>query len=108
MLERLGYVVTIQTNPLEAIVTVRDQAAPFDLVITDLTMPGMDGAKLGTQLLQMQPRLPIIIMTGYSGVMMAEKALELGFRELLSKPCTAQTLGEAVHRVLHQTASTKT
>ena len=108
MLERLGYVVTMKTSPLEAIAAVRDQAEPFALVITDLTMPFMDGAKLGSQLLQMQPRLPIILTTGYSGVMTAAKARELGFRELLSKPSTAQTLGEAVHRVLHQTVSTKT
>ena len=107
MLERLGYVVTMETSPLEAIAAVRDRAEPFDLVITDLTMPGMDGTKLGGQLLQLQPRLPIIIMTGYSGVMTAEKARELGFRELLSKPCTARALGEAVHRVLQPTARPK-
>jgi PAS domain S-box-containing protein len=108
MLERLGYVVTIQTNPLEAIATVRNQAEPFDLVITDLTMPGMDGAKLGAKLLQIQPRLPIIITTGYSGMMTAERVHALGFRELLFKPCTARTLGETVHRALLQTDSTKT
>ena len=107
MLERLGYVVTTQTNPLEAVAAVRDQPGTFDLVITDLTMPGMDGAKLGAQLLQLQPHLPIIITTGYSGVMTAEKVRELGFRELLSKPSTARTLGETVHRVLRQTAPPK-
>jgi PAS domain S-box-containing protein len=107
MLERLGYVVTTQTNPLEAITAVRDQPAKFDLVITDLTMPGMDGAKLGAQLLHLQPNLPIIITTGYSGVMTPAKVRELGFRELLSKPSTARTLGETVYRVLQQAASAK-
>jgi len=107
MLERLGYVVTTQTNPLEAIAAVRAQPAQFDLVITDLTMPGMDGAILGAQLLLLQPRLPIIITTGYSGVMTAEKVRALGFQEILSKPSTARTLGETVHRVLQQRASTK-
>ena len=108
MLERLGYAVTVKTSPLEAIAAVRDQPDEFALVITDLTMPGMDGAKLGRQLLQIQPRLPIIITTGYSGVMTAEKVRLLGFKELLSKPSTARTLGETVHRVLHPTALTKT
>ena len=108
MLERLGYVVTTQTNPLEAIAAVRDQPGEFDLVITDMTMPGMDGAKLGAQLLRLQPDLPIIITTGYSGVLTAEKVRELGFQEILSKPSTARTLGETVHRVLQRTASTKT
>jgi DNA-binding NtrC family response regulator len=97
-----------QTNPLEAIAAVRDQPAAFDLIITDLTMPGMDGAKLGAQLLQLRPNLPVIITTGYSGLMTAAKLRELGFRELLSKPSTARTLGETVYRVLQQTPSTKT
>jgi len=100
MLERLGYVVTTQTNPLEAIAAVRDQPGAFDLVITDLTMPGMDGAKLGRQLLILRPDLPVIITTGYSGVMTNEKVRELGFRGLLSKPCDARTLAETVYRVL--------
>ena len=107
MLERLGYTVTMKTSALEAIAAVREQPDAFDLVITDLTMPGMDGTKLGGQLLQIQPRLPIIISTGYSGVLTTEKARELGFRELLIKPSSIRILGEIVHRVLHQTASTK-
>ena len=108
VLETLGYVVTAHTDPIEAIADVRDRAEPFDLVITDFTMPGMNGAKLGMQLLKMQPQLPIIITTGYSAMMTPAKVSELGFRELLSKPCTAQTLGETVHRVLQSAASSKT
>jgi len=105
MLERLGYVVTTNTNPLDAIRAVREQPGNFNLVITDLTMPGMDGTKLGAQLRESQPHLPIIIMTGYSGVMTATKVRDLGFQELLSKPCTFRTLGETVHRVLHKPAN---
>ena len=71
-------------------------------------MPVMDGLQLGGQLLQIQPRLAMILTTGYSGVMTAGKVRELGFRELLSKPCTARVLGEAVHRVLHHTVATET
>jgi CheY-like chemotaxis protein len=106
MLERLGYRVTMLTSALEAIESVRHQPKPFDLVVTDLTMPGMDGIKLGGQLLQLQPRLPIIIATGYSGVMTTGKAREFGFREVLSKPTTARSLGDAVHRVLLEAAAT--
>jgi len=108
VLERLGYAVTTKTGVLEALAAVRNQPDQFDLVITDLTMPVMDGLKLGGQLLQIQPRLAIMLTTGYSGVMTAEKVRELGFRELVSKPCTARVLGEAVHRVLHQTAAAET
>jgi len=101
ILERLGYRVTATSSVLEALAIVRAQAEPFDLVITDLAMPVMDGVKLGGQLLQIQPHLPIILATGFSGFMNAEKVRELGFCDLLTKPSTARTLGETVHRVLH-------
>jgi signal transduction histidine kinase len=104
ILERLGYSVTVKTRALEALAAVRAQPEAFALVITDLTMPVMDGVVLGGQLLKIQPRLPIILTTGYSRVMTAEKVRELGFRDLLNKPGTARTLGEAVHRALHPVA----
>ncbi len=104
-LERLGYSVTIATSALDALALVRDQPKQFDLVITDLTMPVMDGVRLGAELLQIRPELPIILSTGYSGVMTVAKAQELGFRELLSKPNTVQSLSEAVHRALHPEAA---
>ena len=107
MLEHLGYVVTAKSSPLEAITLVRDQPEAFDLVITDLTMPGLDGVAFGRRLLQIQPRLAIILTTGYSGRMTAEKVRKLGFRELLSKPCTARVLAETVQRVLHPPAAIK-
>jgi CheY-like chemotaxis protein len=100
--------VTTKTDPLEAITAVRDQPEAFDLVITDMTMPGMDGIALGRSLLQIQPRLAIILNTGYSGRMTAEKVRELGFRELLNKPCTARILAETVKRGLHLAGASKT
>jgi len=100
ILERLGYSVTTKTSPLEALTTVRAHPDEFDLVITDLTMPGMDGTQLGSQLLLIRPTLPIIITTGYSRAMTLDKIAELGFRELLHKPANARSLGEAVHRAL--------
>jgi signal transduction histidine kinase/DNA-binding response OmpR family regulator len=104
VLEKLGYKVTSKTNAFEAVAAVRDEPQKFDLVVTDLTMPGMDGAKLGAQLLQIRPGLPIILTTGYSGIMTEEAMRELGFRELLVKPATSRALGEAVHRALHPPA----
>jgi PAS domain S-box-containing protein len=105
MLQELGYTVTVKTSAPEVIAALRDQPDAFALVITDLTMPVMDGLKLGGQLLQIQPRLPIILMTGYSGMMTSEKVRELGFRELLDKPYTVRSLAESVDRVLRQSAS---
>lgn len=104
VLEKIGYSVTTMTNPLEAFAAVRDQPEYFNLVVTDLTMPVMDGAKLGGQMLQIQPRLAILLTTGYNSAMTADRARELGFRELLIKPATTRVLAEAVHQALHPTS----
>jgi len=105
ILERLGYSVTVTTSPLEAIATVRDHPGRFDLVITDLTMPVMDGTSLGRQLRLLEPRLRMILTTGYSGMLTAAKVREMGFQELLAKPVIARALGEVVHQVLRQTVN---
>jgi len=99
-LERLGYRVTTHTNVLEAIAAVREQPARFDLVVTDLTMPVMNGLNLARRLLEIRPDLPIVLTTGYSASLTEESVRKLGLRELLFKPNTAQTLGEAIDRVL--------
>jgi CheY-like chemotaxis protein len=104
MLERLGYGVTMTTSPVEALAILREQPDAFDLVVTDMTMPVMDGVRLGSQMLQIQPRLALVLTTGYSGVITAENVRELGFRELLIKPCTARVLSEAVQRALYPSA----
>lgn len=104
MLEHLGYTVTAKTSPLDAVTALREQPEMFDLAITDLTMPGMDGVELGRQLLEIQPRLALILSTGYSRMTTAQKLQELGFRELLIKPWTGRDLAEAVARALHPAA----
>jgi PAS domain S-box-containing protein len=99
-LERLGYHVTPHTNVLEAIAAVREQPGNFDLVVTDLTMPVMNGLNLSRRLLEIRPDLPIILTTGYSASLTEESVRKLGIRELLFKPNSAQTLGEAIYRIL--------
>jgi PAS domain S-box-containing protein len=100
MLERLGYRVTVQTSSLEALATFTAQSDQFDLVITDQTMPGLSGAELARLLLEIRPELPVILATGYSTTINPEKAQAMGIREMLVKPNTRQSLGEAIWRAL--------
>ncbi|MGA2053234.1 MAG: PAS domain S-box protein [Opitutales bacterium] len=99
-LERLGYVVEAQTNVIAALAAVRAQPQAYDLVVTDQTMPEMTGTDLAKQLLQIRPDLPIILTTGYSANLTAERVHSLGIRELLMKPHTLQSLALAVQRAL--------
>jgi DNA-binding NarL/FixJ family response regulator len=60
----------------------------------------MTGTDLARQLLQIRPDLPIILCTGFSASLTAERVREMGIRELLMKPHMVGSLGAAVHRVL--------
>ncbi len=100
MLEELGYTAEKTTSVGEALGLMRANPAAFDLIITDLTMPGMLGTDFTRELLHLRPDLPVILITGHSASLTDESVHELGIRELLVKPLTLQTLGAAVHRVL--------
>lgn len=99
-LEDLGYRVTTMVDSVDALAAFRSQPEAFDLVITDYTMPRLNGADLATALLEIRPALPIILTTGYSAGMTQEKAIATGFRELLPKPCPIETLAAAIRRSL--------
>ncbi len=101
MLERLGYQVTVRTNSLEALTTFQNQPDRFDLVITDLTMPGMTGMDLSRQLLQIRPDLPIILCTGFSLLVSEEKVRAMGIRALAHKPLTKKDIAVLIYTTLH-------
>jgi PAS domain S-box-containing protein len=103
-LERLGYRVVFQTSSLAAVEVFRGQQAgnPFDLLITDMTMPQMTGTELATALRQLQPDLPVIVCTGFSELLDAEKARSLGIDGYLMKPVLLDALARLVRSVLDE------
>jgi two-component system, cell cycle sensor histidine kinase and response regulator CckA len=100
ILERLGYRVAGFDVPEEALAAVRADPGAVDLVITDLSMPKMDGPALVRELLAVRPDLPIVMSTGYVGEHDLEMAKRLGVAELVRKPFSRETLAEVVNRVL--------
>jgi two-component system, sensor histidine kinase and response regulator len=102
VLQRLGYRVIFQTSSLAAVETFRSQLEedPFDLVITDMTMPHMTGADLARVILRIRPDQPMIVCTGFSEVLDAEKAQSIGFQAYLMKPVVQSELAATVRRVL--------
>jgi CheY-like chemotaxis protein len=97
-LQRLGYDPLVVTDPGQAIHAFRLQ--PFDLVITDLTMPLVSGVDLARQIWEIKPSTPIVLTTGYSATLDPSRATRIGFSELLLKPYNIQALGECLQRVL--------
>ena len=103
-LERLGYQVTSCTDPLVALEQVRSQPDRFNIVITDMAMPQMMGDKLAVQLLALNPRLPIILCTGFSNKIDTQRAAALGIRKYLEKPIDMAQLALAVRTLLDEDA----
>lgn len=79
----------------------RDDLASFDLLITDLQLPQMDGIELIAQLLEVNPELAAIVMTGYASVDSAVQALRHGAVDYVQKPFTLAALEAVVERALH-------
>jgi DNA-binding NtrC family response regulator len=80
----------------------RMRRSPYDLLITDLKMPAMDGITLIREAKRIQPDLPVVIITGYSTEASAIEAVNLGVTGYLTKPfrvprvlaAAAKALGE--------------
>jgi CheY-like chemotaxis protein len=102
MLESLGYRVSIRTDSLEGLNIFRREADRFDLVITDMTMPGMTGDRLAAELLNVRPDVPIILCTGFSERITPEKAKTIGIKDFLMKPVTKSQLAQTIRNVLDE------
>jgi CheY-like chemotaxis protein len=98
--ERILYVVDATTSPAEALKAVRADRGKYRLVITDLTMPGITGMDLAKELLVLRPDLPIVLTTGFSASLTPERVRAIGIRDILVKPLSIQSLGQAVSLVL--------
>jgi len=101
LLTHLGYAVVAKTNPHEALDLFRKQPDQFDLVVTDQTMPTMSGKVLAQALQDIREDIPIILCTGFSHNMSAEKAVEIGLSAFLMKPVNAVALAQTVKNVLN-------
>jgi PAS domain S-box-containing protein len=101
-LGRLGYTVTTCGNGLEALELFRATPDRFDVVVTDMTMPGLTGDRLARELTAIRPGTPVIITTGFSEHLDAEKALAQGVRAFLMKPFPMSQLAQTVRDVLDE------
>jgi PAS domain S-box-containing protein len=104
-LERLGYRVVALGSATDALRTFRADPSAFDVVISDLTMPGLTGAQLAVEMRRLRANLPVILSTGYLDRLDAETARDLHVRELLIKPYTTEALANAVRRALREAAA---
>jgi signal transduction histidine kinase/CheY-like chemotaxis protein len=101
LLERSAYHVVTALDPFDALSIVEQQKV--DLLLSDIRMPRMDGFELIKRAKQLQPDLPVLLMTGYGSIDTAIQALHRGVDGLILKPfASAAELTEAVYRILDE------
>jgi CheY-like chemotaxis protein/two-component sensor histidine kinase len=102
MLEELGYDVVSRTSGIESLEALRHQSSEkrFELVVTDMTMPHFTGTDLARELSRFDPAIPVILMTGFSNKIDAEKAQGLGIQGFLMKPVALEELAITVRMAL--------
>ena len=100
MLTPLGYQVEYRVNSIEALRAFQTHPEKFDLVITDLNMPGMSGHELAEALIRVRPDIPIILCTGFSERITEEKMKAIGIRAIIMKPIVRNDLAKIVRKVL--------
>ena len=101
-LQRLGYRVTVSTDPLQALEIFRAGPAQFDCVVTDLSMPGMSGPDLARELLKIRPDLPIVLTSGHVRPQDVQTAQRIGIRDVMRKPGTIDELARVLDDILRE------
>lgn len=98
LLEYLKYSVVAVAGGKDAISTLQEQNNGFDLVMTDYSMPDMNGVELTVNLKKLLPDMPVILCTGADSGADNKVMLESGVTEILTKPFTKMELGHSIRK----------
>jgi len=99
LLQDLGYETTWAANAAEALKLLEEDASRFDVVFSDVVMPGMSGIELGREVRQRYPGIPVVLTSGYSHIL-AEEGRH-GF-ELLHKPYAVDEVSRVLRRTMRE------
>jgi CheY-like chemotaxis protein len=94
LLTALGYITTVLDNGLRAKEALSTQI--FDLIISDISMPGLDGFSLLTYIQEQNLNIPVIIMAGLTDPKVNQRARDLGAKACVEKPVKLQDLNTLI------------
>lgn len=100
LLGEMGYQVQAVNHPRQALKVVEDSPSGFDLIITDLTMPELNGIEMVQKMREKHVATPVILISGYNERIKQDEARAVGIHQVLSKPCPAQVLLDAVRKAI--------
>lgn len=99
-LSRGGYAVTPFLSSRDAIRAFEEAPDAWDVLVTDMTMPGVTGEELVRRARVLRPDLPVILCTGYSEKVSAETAAALGIDRFALKPVTQTDLRRLIREAI--------
>lgn len=105
MLDERGYRVTVTADAAAGMQVIATDAV--DLLVADITLPGMDGLTMIEQVRELHPEIPAIVITGFLNQENMLRSLNLGVRGFLTKPFFYDELFQAVERALAQSQATR-
>ena len=106
LLQGEGFHVISAATGEEAERLLRAAAPPFDLVITDLVMPGKTGMDVLKAALQVNPSCTVLVLTGFGSVREATEAMELGAFDFVTKPMQIDQFRNTLRRLMERRALT--
>ncbi len=101
-LKLFNYRVEAMTDPEDALAVFTLNPGYFDVVITDMTMPKMTGARLAEKLIRIRPDIPIVLCTGHSSLIDEEKARQLGIAAYMLKPISMLKIAKTIRKLMDQ------
>jgi len=100
-----GFSVMLASGADDALKSLAEK--PFDLILSDVRMPKVDGFKLLQKLKRQYPHLGIIVMTGYSDAYTRNEALHLGADEYIAKPFNIPEIIKLIHKTYKKVLSSR-
>jgi CheY-like chemotaxis protein len=100
MLDILGHKSITTTSSSTGFRLFCDNPYDFDLVITDMSMPEMNGDILAGRIISIRKNIPIILCTGFNENVSEEEARSIGIREIVLKPVNMKTLSDVVTKAI--------
>jgi two-component system, cell cycle sensor histidine kinase and response regulator CckA len=100
-LARAGYTVTAARDGEEGLGLVVNGKGQFDLVLSDVVMPAMDGPAMAKAIRRVMPDIPILFMSGYAEEQLRNQ-IDIENMHFISKPFSVQQIGAKVAEVLSQ------
>jgi len=97
-----GYDIKTYGDPIAALAAYKADPDAVDMVLTDMTMPHMNGKELAIELLAITPELPIILCSGFTELLNKEEAMEMGIKAYLQKPMPMGDIIKEIRKIFDE------